>query len=478
MLFNSLQFAVFFVVVTSLFFVLPHRFRGSMLLIASVYFYMAFVPVYILILAGTILVDYVAGFLIDRARGRARKSWLIMSIAANIGVLAFFKYFNFVNDTLRALAGLAEWRYPIPALEIILPIGLSFHTFQSMAYTIEVYRGHQPVERNLCRFALYVLFYPQLVAGPIERPQNLLQQLHVKQTFEYDRAKFGLQLMSWGLFKKVVIADRLAPVVNAVYQQPDAYSGSASLVATYLFAIQIYCDFSGYSDIAIGAAQVMGYKLMRNFDRPYFSQSISEFWRRWHISLSTWFRDYVYLTLGGNRVSARRRAFNLLLVFSLSGLWHGANWTYVAWGALNGLYLVCGLLTASVRRQLVELSQLERVPLLHHSIRILVTFHLILLAWVFFRATSLADAATILRSVATWSGGAAAPLFMAGGRTLIVFTIGLLVAVECLQVRYSIRNLLADQPALVRWPTYATAVVGLLLLGEFASRQQFIYFQF
>ena len=240
MLFNSLQFAAFFVVVTSLFFALPHRFRGALLLAASVYFYMAFVPVYILILIGTILVDYAAGFLIDGSQGRARKSWLIVSIVANVGVLAFFKYFNFVNDTFRTLTGFAEWRYPIPALDIILPIGLSFHTFQSMVYTIEVYRGHQPVERNLWRFALYVLFYPQLVAGPIERPQNLLQQLHVKQAFDYDRAKLGLQLMAWGLFKKVVIADRVAPVVNAVYQHPDAYSGSAVLVATYLFAIQIY----------------------------------------------------------------------------------------------------------------------------------------------------------------------------------------------------------------------------------------------
>ena len=478
MLFNSLQFAVFFVVVTSLFFALPHRFRGALLLAASVYFYMAFVPVYILILIGTILVDYAAGFLIDRSQGRARKSWLIVSIVANVGVLAFFKYFNFVNDTLRTLTGFAEWRYPIPALDIVLPIGLSFHTFQSMSYTIEVYRGHQPVERNLWRFALYVLFYPQLVAGPIERPQNLLQQLHVKQAFDYDRAKFGLQLMAWGLFKKVVIADRVAPVVNAVYQNPDAYSGSAVLVATYLFAIQIYGDFSGYSDIAIGAAQVMGFKLMRNFDRPYFSQSINEFWRRWHISLSTWFRDYVYVTLGGNRVSTRRRAFNLLAVFSLSGLWHGANWTYVVWGALNGLYLVFGILTASLRRRLVEHSQLERVPVLQYIIRILITFHLILLAWVFFRAASLADAATILRSIATWSGGAVAPLDIAGGRTLILFSVGLLVAVECLQARYPIRNLLAEQRALVRWPTYVTAVVGLLLLGEFTSDQQFIYFQF
>jgi alginate O-acetyltransferase complex protein AlgI len=478
MLFNSLHFAVFFVVVTTLFFALPHRLRGVVLLIASVYFYMAFVPVYILILAGTILVDYAAGFLIDRSQARARRWWLIVSIVANVGVLAFFKYFNFVNDTFRTLASLGEWRYPVPVLDIILPIGLSFHTFQSMAYTIEVYRGRQPVERNLGRFALYVLFYPQLVAGPIERPQNLLHQLHLEQVFDYDRAKFGLQLMAWGLCKKVVIADRLAAVVNTVYQQPEAYSGSASLVATYLFAIQIYGDFSGYSDIAIGAAQVMGFKLMTNFDRPYFSQSINEFWRRWHISLSTWFRDYVYVPLGGNRVAPGRRALNLLVVFSLSGLWHGANWTYVIWGTLNGLYLVFGLFTSSFRQRLMSVWRLDRIPSLHRAIRVLITFHLVLLAWVFFRATSLGDAAVILRSIATWGAGASAPLEMAGGRTLIVFSIALLVAVECMQARYPLRDVLARQPVLVRWPTYVTALVGLLLLGEFASQQQFIYFQF
>jgi alginate O-acetyltransferase complex protein AlgI len=477
-LFNSLHFGVFFVIVTALFFAFPHRLRGVLLLIASVYFYMAFIPVYILILVATILVDYAAGFLIDRSQGQTRKWWLIVSIAANVGVLAFFKYFNFANDTLRTLAGLADWRYPVPVLDIILPIGLSFHTFQSMAYTIEVYRGRQQVERNLWRFALYVLFYPQLVAGPIERPQNLLRQLHVEQVFDYERAKLGLQLMAWGFFKKVVIADRLAAVVNTVYQQPDAYSGSASLVATYLFAIQIYCDFSGYSDIAIGAAQVMGFTLMKNFDRPYFSQSISEFWRRWHISLSTWFRDYVYVPLGGSRVSQGRRALNLLLVFSLSGLWHGANWTYVIWGALNGVYLVFGLFTLSFRQRLTTVSRLERIPSLHRLIRTVVTFHLVLLAWVFFRATSLEDAGAILRSIATWGDGASAPLEIAGGRTLIVPSIALLVTVEYMQARYPLRDVLARQHVLVRWPTYVTALTGLLLLGEFASQQQFIYFQF
>lgn len=268
MLFNSLQFAVFFVVVTTLYFALPHRARGPMLLIASSYFYMAFVPRYILILFFTIAIDYAAGLLIEGATGVRRRLLLVASLVANLGVLAFFKYFNFLNDTLRAVASAVDVPYSVPALAIILPIGLSFHTFQSMSYTIEVYRGHQAAERNFARFALYVMFYPQLVAGPIERPQNLLQQLKERHEFSYERARAGLQLMAWGFFKKIAVADRLAPAVNSVYADPSSYSGSAILLATYLFAIQIYCDFSGYSDIAIGAAQVMGFRLMRNFDHP------------------------------------------------------------------------------------------------------------------------------------------------------------------------------------------------------------------
>lgn len=289
MLFNSLHFLCFFVIVTTFYFVLPHRYRWFNLLIASCYFYMAFVPAYILILGGTIIVDYVAGIYIEKSTGYRRKFLLMSSLVANIGVLAVFKYYNFLNQNLSLLLQSVGWSNSLPYLSMLLPIGLSFHTFQAMSYTIEVYRGNQRAERHLGIYALYVLFYPQLVAGPIERPQHILHQFYEKHTFDYVNVTNGLKRMAWGLFKKVVIADRLAMAVNTVYDNPTAFVGMPLIVATVCFAFQIYCDFSGYSDIAIGAAQVMGFRLMKNFDRPYFSTSISEFWRRWHISLSTWF---------------------------------------------------------------------------------------------------------------------------------------------------------------------------------------------
>src|SRR5687767_13569561 len=251
--------------------------------------------------------------------------FLVMSIVANVGVLAIFKYFNFLNPNARAIAEVFHWPYDLPALSIILPIGLSFHTFQAMSYTVEVYRGRFRAERNPGIFAVYVMFFPQLVAGPIERPQNLLPQFRERHEFEYDRIADGLRRMGWGLFLKVVIADRLSEYVNPVYNAPHSYDGLTLVVATIFFAFQIYCDFAGYSLIAIGSAKVMGFRLMTNFDRPYLSRSISEFWSRWHISLSSWFRDYVYIPLGGNRVSPPKWYFNLFITFLLSGLWHGAN---------------------------------------------------------------------------------------------------------------------------------------------------------
>jgi alginate O-acetyltransferase complex protein AlgI len=320
MLFNSYEFLVFFPVVTVLFFLLPHRFRWLHLLLASCAFYMAFVPVYIVILLLTIVIDYWAGILIENASGSQRKFYLAMSLVANIGVLAIFKYYNFFIDNINNLLHLSNSSTSLPLLNIILPIGLSFHTFQAMSYTLEVYRGNYPAERHFGIYALYVMFYPQLVAGPIERPQNVLPQFHKKHSFNYDRIASGLRLMAWGLFKKVVIADRMAFMVNEVYNQPHNYHGLPLLVATIFFSIQIYCDFSGYSDMALGTARVMGFELLKNFDRPYFSKSISEFWRRWHISLSTWFKDYLYISLGGNRVTLPRACFNLFFVFMVSGL--------------------------------------------------------------------------------------------------------------------------------------------------------------
>lgn len=284
---------------------------------------MAFIPVYILVLLATILIDFFLAIRIEEAEDpRRKRTYLVVAIVSTCAVLFIFKYYNFFNINLAAIAGFLNLHYPIGMLQLILPIGLSFHTFQSLSYVVEVYRGRQKTERHFGIYALYVMFYPQLVAGPIERPQNLLHQFREEHSFDYERVTSGLKLMAWGMFKKIVIADRLAGFVSVVYDKPVGFEGISVIVATVFFAFQIYCDFSGYSDIAIGAAEVMGFKLMRNFNKPYFSTSVTEFWRRWHISLSTWFRDYVYIPLGGNRVPRARWYFIIMVTFLISGLWH------------------------------------------------------------------------------------------------------------------------------------------------------------
>lgn len=493
MLFNSFHFLVFFPVVTGLYFLLPHRFRWALLLAASCYFYMVFRPVYILILAFTIGVDYFSGILIENSVGRRRRAWLLASICANVGVLAFFKYYNFLDESLRGLLDAAHLALPVPPLlSILLPIGLSFHVFQSLSYTIEVYRGNYPAERHLGIFALYVMFYPQLVAGPIERPQNLLHQFRERHAFDYARVVSGLQLMLWGFFKKVVIADRLAPFVNLVYDDPHSYRGVSLMVATVSFAFQIYCDFSGYSDIAIGSAQVMGFRLMKNFDRPYFSKSISEFWKRWHISLSTWFKDYLYVSLGGNRVARPRWFFNLFFTFLVSGLWHGANWTYVIWGAINGGYLVLEILIGeAAARAGLKLPErgFWRWPV--RAARVLSTFVLVCFAWIFFRANTLADAGYIVRHLLDGVGTLGMDVrslafikmnvLMRRDKwdfVIAMLALGVLFAVHVAQRKGSVRELLAHRGAWLRWGLSYAVVIAVLFFGAFNESQQFIYFQF
>jgi alginate O-acetyltransferase complex protein AlgI len=320
-----------------------------------------------------------------------------------------------------------------------------------------------------------------LVAGPIERPQNILHQFYEKHKFDYKQVTDGLKLMAWGLFKKVVIADRLASTVNRVYDNPTDFEGLVLIVATVFFAIQIYCDFSGYSDIAIGSAQVMGFKLMKNFDRPYFSKSISEFWKRWHISLSTWFRDYLYISLGGNRVSKGRMYFNLMLTFLISGLWHGANWTYVIWGGLNGLYLVIELWITKPLSKIVEFLKLDRFPVLLNFIKTAVTFSLICLTWVFFRAKSVQDALYILTHILTSFKipGLFSKLAIAKFDLQIIgFSLLILVFTEGLQRGKSLRMWLDVKPVYVRWSVYVLLGITILLFGAYEQNQQFIYFQF
>lgn len=488
MLFNSFHFFVFFIVVTITYFALPHRYRWLLLLASSCYFYMAFVPVYLLILGFTIVIDYFSGLYIEKTTGKRKKLYLIISLAANIGVLAFFKYYNFLNENLTVLLHGAGYQNPVPSLAILLPLGLSFHTFQAMSYTIEIYRGNQAAEKHFGIYALYVMFYPQLVAGPIERPQNLLHQFYEKHRFDYHRITDGLKLMAWGLFKKVVIADRLAVVVDHVYGSPQDHGSIILLLATVFFSFQIYCDFSGYSDMAIGAAQVMGFRLMKNFDRPYHAKNIREFWGRWHISLSTWFRDYLYIPLGGNRVSFPRWYINLFIVFVISGLWHGANWTFIVWGALHGFFMVFGLITQNWRNNMAQKTGLHQYPVIYNTLSVVTTFLLVSFAWIFFRADSISNAYYILKKIiyglpdelAQILHNAPVNLDLGTSPVELVVALSAIIFMEVihgLQNKYEIPKLLNSQPVVVRWAVYYAAVFIVLFLGIYENRQ-FIYFQF
>ncbi len=487
MLFNSLHFLIFFPVVVLIYFLLPLRFRWIFLLAASYYFYMCWKAEYAILLVISTLIDYCAGRKMASATSVSQKKrYLLLSLISNLGLLFSFKYFNFFNESLRALFDSWNIMYDVPAFHALLPVGISFYTFQTMSYSIDVYRGVQPVERHLGQFALYVTFFPQLVAGPIERSTALLPQFYECHAFDVKRAIHGLQLMLWGFFKKVVIADRLSWYVNAVYNQPDHFHGLPILFATYAFAFQIFCDFSGYSDIAIGASEVMGFRLMRNFNRPYFSTSIAEFWQRWHISLSTWFRDYLYIPLGGNRVTPCRRDLNVFIVFVVSGLWHGANWTFLAWGALHGIYFLTAMRTASVRQDIAHALHFDRWPRLHAGWRVCMTFHLVVFSWVFFRANSLSDALLLLRNLSDMKTIIAQLLAINPlegipinrYETLIALSaVGFMELTHIMQRGGSIRVWVAQQPRWMRWGAYYAMIASIIIFGVF-FQTEFIYFQF
>jgi D-alanyl-lipoteichoic acid acyltransferase DltB (MBOAT superfamily) len=441
---------------------------------------MAFVPKYILILGFTIVIDYCAGLLIEKMNGNHKRIFLILSILTNVGILFIFKYFNFFNENTTRLAHMIGWNYPISSLTIILPIGLSFHTFQSMSYIIEVYRGNQKPEKHFGIYALYVMYYPQLVAGPIERPQNMLWQFHKEHKPDADRIFDGLKLMAWGFFKKLVIADNLAIVVNAAYKYPDSVSGLSLILATYFFAFQIYCDFSGYTDIARGASRVMGIELMKNFNLPYFSKTISEFWRRWHISLSSWFTDYVYISLGGNRCAKWKWHRNLMIVFLLSGLWHGAAWTYVIWGGLNGFYLVFALWTKNIRNKITHAVRLDKVPRINNFIKVFISFNLICFSWIFFRASSFTNARYIIKKIFTdFSLNINFDVIGITRYQLLIccLVIIFLVTVQLFQRSKAISQELSKKPVVIRWGLYYAGIILFIIFGVF-NTNSFIYFQF
>jgi D-alanyl-lipoteichoic acid acyltransferase DltB (MBOAT superfamily) len=486
MLFNSIEFVVFFPTVCLLYFLLPHRFRWALLLLASYCFYMAWRPEYLLLILASTVVDYVAAQRMARCEmQRGRLKYLALSLLCNLGLLFSFKYFNFMSQSVEVVMAWCGLPYSPPRLDVLLPVGISFYTFQTLGYTLDVYRGQQKPERHLGYFALYVAFFPQLVAGPIERARNLLPQFRARQTFVYDDVVGGLRLILWGLFKKIVIADRLAELVQPVYASPESYPGPVLALATAAFAYQIYCDFSGYSDVAIGAARVFGIRLMMNFNRPYLAKNIGEFWSRWHISLSTWFRDYVYIPLGGNRVALPHWTFNILVTFTVSGLWHGASWTFIIWGALHGTYYILSRATRSVRERCTRSMGLTRLPLLHGLLQTTCTFALVCLGWIFFRAESVSDALVILTGLTEgWNVVSAVDLLrdalkpVSLRELLLVFSLVVLLnVVERAQSDSDFASFLARRNTVVRWCTYLALILAIFNLG-ITHEVPFIYFQF
>lgn len=478
MRFNSFGFLGFFAVLVGLYYLLPSRWRWPLLLVASYYFYSQFQLTYVLLLGYSTLCAYVTGRALERPDG-PRRGLLWVGIGLQLAVLVLFKYVDFIAESLEGvLAPIASSEaLALPRLGWLLPVGLSFFVFSSISYVVDVYRRTIPAERHLGHFALYVAFFPKLVAGPIERAAPFLAQLKAGAVFQSAYMVFGLQMLLWGLFKKVVIADRLAEFVNAGFTNPDFQSPVALIVAVYFYAFQIYCDFSGYSDMAIGLAAILGFRLMENFKRPYFSRSISEFWgQRWHISLSHWFRDYIYIPMGGNRVSRPRWYANQMTVFLVSGLWHGASLTFIIWGALNGLYQVLYFLTGGARKTVSA-----RLPaVLWGALGIFVTFHLVLLSWVFFRAASVQQAWTVLSKI-LGSLGMLPMLLPAynwnGAFWTALALIGALILIELLDEFRSLWSWVGERPLVLRWGFYYAVLGCLAVLGNWGA-SQFVYMQF
>ena len=471
MLFNSIPFLIFFPIVTLIFYVLPHKYRWVHLLAASCFFYMFFVPQYILILLITILIDYTAGIYIEKTTGKRRKYFLILSIVSTCLVLVIFKYLNFFTHNAIALSHFLGFNYSDRVFNIILPIGLSFHTFQSLSYVIEVYRGNQKAEKHFGVYSLYVMFYPQLVTGPIERPQNLLRQLKEEKTFQLDNVVRGLRLILFGLFIKMVIADNLAVYVDKIYENPTLYSSYSILTALLFYSFQIYCDFFGYSTIALGAALTMGYAITDNFKTPYLSKNISEFWHRWHISLSTWFRDYVYFPLGGNRVKTPRWIVNIGIVFLLSGFWHGANWTFIFWG---GAYAIIYLIEHVLQKKIpFPFSKNRFLSAVLNGFAIVKNFVLVTVIWVFFRSVNISQIKQIYTSV--FHNFHIQDDFWVENKIWLFLALFVLIDIILRKSRFDVWC--GNRSVFVRWVIYA---VMLFLIIAFSSVESFpfIYFQF
>lgn len=497
MLFNSLKFLLFFPVVCLGYYIIPHRVRYLFLLVCSYFFYMCWNPEYALLMLTSTVITYASGLLIDQAdkipeekkRIRRKKMYVALSFISNLLILFFFKYYGFAANIITRVFGAAHIEVAIPAFDVVLPVGISFYTFQALSYTMDVYRKEIYAERNFFKYALFVSFFPQLVAGPIERSKNLLIQISEEHKFDFERVRSGLLLMLYGYFQKVVLAEYLAIVVDSVYDNYWHSTGFQLLIATVAFAFQIYCDFGSYSNIAIGAARVMGFRLMENFNTPYFAVSVADFWRRWHISLSTWFRDYLYIPLGGNRKGKVRKWINLMIVFLASGLWHGASGHFVVWGALNGAYQVAGEWLKPVREKLIKLFHVDTTAASHRLLQMIMTFGFVDVSWIFFRA-GFRQALSIGKRIAglsgdywfTWGQNLEAMGLTLETRNLLIVSLGILLLVDvCKYKGIDLISWITKQGLWFRWLVYFTGIFGVLIFGVYGpgyDASQFIYFQF
>ncbi len=486
MTFNSIEFLIFYPIVLLLHFLTPQKYRWIPLLAMSLWFYMSYSAELIFLIVFTILASWICSLIIERSESKTvRKLALTVTLLVCLGILAFFKYYNFLADSAAGIVGLIGGTKPDLSLDLLLPVGISFYTFQTLSYAIDVYRGDMKTERHLGYYALFVTFLPQLVAGPIERPGNLMPQLKEMHNPVLSDVVKGAKKMLMGFFKKIVVADLAAVYVNKIYNDPENAPALGILIATLLFAVQIYCDFSGYTDIAIGCARIMGFRLMQNFDRPYTARSIAEFWRRWHISLSSWFKDYLYFPLGGSRCpKAWMNYRNLMIVFLVSGLWHGANWTFVIWGFLHGAYQIIGKLTKSRREALCDRLGVNREGKAYACFERIVTFLLVDFAWIFFRANSTSDMGILLKRLFTAWDMPLGDVFSHMGMTLVgaltvIFAILIMNRLDALVNHYDVPD---GSGAVVRRGTFVYLIWAILfawmILLQSGSAGTFIYFQF
>ena len=483
MIFNSAEFLLFYPIVLLFYFVLPKKTKWVWLLAASYFFYMIWNPPLIFLILFTTAVSYISAILIEKSESRAKRNfWLTATLVTSLGVLFFFKYFNFLADSAISLWNLFGGQADDLVLNLILPVGISFYTFQTLSYVIDVYRGGIKAERHFGWYALFVSFFPQLVAGPIERPENLLPQLKADHKLEASNAWAGLQKMAVGFFKKIVVADLIASYVNVVYNTAEEATGWGVVIASVLFSVQIYCDFSGYTDIAIGCARVMGIRLMQNFDRPYRARSIKEFWARWHISLSSWFRDYLYIPLGGNRCSKSRHYLNIFIVFLVSGLWHGANWTFVLWGTLHGVYQIVGAITKKPRDKVREALHIKKESTVFALWQRFWTFVLVCISWILFRANSISDVGVLVSKLVSPWGSLAETLETLELNLVAILVTVLSIVILSLLDRISANDAIAETGTISRQYTAGltaliVAVAWCLLLSV-GGASAFIYFQF